>query len=337
MRAFDWRKLFAEHRVSFIERGPNVKRGEINIRCPFCGTADPSHHMGINLETGWYSCWRNRAQHSGKSPLRLIIKLLNVPYGRAREIAGLGAEYVDPEGFDAMAAKLMGRDNSTGRKEELQRRVLRLDEDFQLITQHGRTRAHFNYLVDERGFNANDIEALGRRYGICAGVRDAWNSRVILPYYQDRELVTWTGRAMGDSFMRYRDLSRDESVLPPKETLYNHDCILEGGRVLVVAEGPFDALKLDFYGRPWGVRAVGLSTNSITEEQAFLLQAAVSKFERTVLMMDQNESGLGIVDSLRMKQQLAFLPDLKTMHVPFGKKDGAELSPQQIKIWAANA
>lgn len=334
MRVFDWRRLFAEQRVAYIERGANVKRGEINIRCPWCGNADPSHHMGINLENGWYSCWRNRAQHSGKSPLRLIIKLLGVPYGRARELAGLGDDYVDPEGFDAMAAKLMGRDKTAGRKEDTKRRVLRLDDAFTPIKETGRTRHHHDYLVNDRGFRKSDVIVLGRRYGICAGVYDEWSSRVILPYYQDDEIVTWTGRAIGGSTMRYRDLSRDDSILPPKETLYNHDAINAGGRVLVIQEGPFDALKVDFYGSVHGVRSVALSTNSVTDEQAFLLQGAVGRFEKTLLMLDQNASGLGVVDSMRMKQTLAFLPNLGLTAVPFGAKDGAEMTPAEIDQWS---
>ena len=41
-RIFNWRELLDEQRIAYIERGANVKRGEVNIRCPFCGAADPS-------------------------------------------------------------------------------------------------------------------------------------------------------------------------------------------------------------------------------------------------------------------------------------------------------
>lgn len=335
MRVLDWRRVLTEHRVPYIERGANVKRGEINVRCPFCGSADPSHHMGINLETGWYSCWRNRSQHSGKSPVRLLIRLLHVPYGIARQIAGLGDDYVDPEGFDAMAAALMSRDGLAGAPQQLKRRKLLLDDGFREIREGGSTRRHFDYLVDARGFRPHDVEVLTADYGVCAGVSGDWADRVVMPYYLDGEVVTWTGRALGRSTMRYRDLSRDESVLPPKETLYNHDCLLAGGRVLLVAEGPLDALKLDVYGRRNGVRAVGLSTNSATDAQAFLLQAAADAFERVLVMMD-NGDPLDVVDSMRMSQTLGFLPNVSSVAVPHGAKDGAALTPRQIDQWTKN-
>jgi hypothetical protein len=160
MRPFDWQTFLREHRIAFITQGANVKRGELNIKCPFCGSADPSQHMGLNLDTGWYSCWRNRAQHSGKSPVRLIMALLRVPYHRARELAGLGEAYVDPEGFDALAARLLRSEGMTGRPAEVRRRKLFMDESFEPIRNHGRTRKAYEYLRDERGFN-------GRSDGAC--------------------------------------------------------------------------------------------------------------------------------------------------------------------------
>jgi len=333
-RVFDWEKLLRERRIPYAESGPNIKRGEIGIRCPFCGSADPSMHMGLSRETGWYSCWRNRRQHSGKSPLRLIMKLLNVPYGMAREIAGLGDDYVDPEGFDAIAAAFMRANDSTGRKEELRRRRLHLDDGFRILEPRGRTRLHWEYLVEERGFNRDgDVDRLGRNYGICAGVTGLWSHRVVMPYYLDGELVTWTARAIGAAEIRYRDLEIKESILAPKKTLYNHDCIARGGKALVVQEGPFDALKVDFYGRAHGVRSVGLSTNSLQDEQAFLLQEASDRFERVIVMMD-NKSRLDVMDSLRMQQDLAFLPNVSVEPVPYGSKDGGALTPEEVEEWA---
>ena len=291
-------------------------------------------HMGLNIESGWWACWRNRSQHSGKSPLRLLMRLLGIPYGRARELAGLGDDYVDPEGFDAIAARLMRR-NQDLRPEQMERRFLDLDPDFRAIT--GKTRRHWDYLYD-RGFTGasdagNDVDVLCSLYGLMAGVSGLWSARLILPYVMDGQLVTWSARAIGEATIRYRDLKLTESLLAPKETLFNHDCIAGGGRALVITEGPFDALKLDFYGQLYGVRAVALSTNSIQDAQAFLLQDAADRFDRVIVMMD-NASTLGIVDSMRMKQALFFLDNVEALPVPYGAKDAGELSPKQVLSWA---
>lgn len=319
--------------MPYITSGPNVKRGELAIQCPFCGSADPSKHMGISLETGWWSCWRNRAAHSGKSPLRLLMRLLQVPYGVARDIAGLGDDYVDPEGFDAVAARLMGR-GVEARPEQVERRHLAFDPDLVPITDNLKTRRVWNYLY-WRGFNGHlynepDVDALCYLYGLRTAWRGTFKDRVVLPYYVDRQLVTWSARAITpDAMIRYLDLPLKHSLLGPKETLFNHDCMASGGKVLVIVEGPFDALKLDFYGAAFGLRAVALSTNSISEAQIFLLQAAADKFDHVAVMMD-NASGLGIADSMRMKQSLFFLPNISSVPVPAGKKDAGDLGAQEV-------
>lgn len=336
MRALDWERVLTEQRIPYITNGPNVKRGELAIQCPFCGSADPSKHMGLNLDTGWWSCWRNRAQHSGKSPLRLLIRLLGVPYERAREIAGLSEGYIDPEGFDAAVARIMGRLKNEGRPEQIRRRVLRFEDSFEEITSPSRvrTKRYWDYLAG-RGFDLyeDDVKNLGREYNLRVTTGGYWGSRIIIPYYQDGDLVTWTGRAIGKSTARYLDLSIDESLLAAKETLFNHDCMLAGGKALVIQEGPMDVLKTDFYGKAFGVRAVGLSTNSIKDAQSYLLQTAIGKFSRILVMLD-NASRLGIVDSMRMKQALHFLPGIEITPVPYGAKDGGELTPREVIKWA---
>lgn len=338
MRAFDWVRLLEEHRIEYVTRGANVKRGEIAIRCPFCGSADPSHHMGLNLETGWFSCWRNRSQHSGKSPLRLIMALLKVSYGQARDIAGLGDDYVDPEGFDAVAARVMGRNKGEAKPTATERRFLDLDPGFQVITDKVRTRRFWNYLYG-RGFDrtqrgVEEVDLLVKQYNLMAGFNGPWRDRVILPFYLDGKLVTWTGRAIGPALRRYYDLRLDDSLLGPKETLYNIDCIHKGGKALILQEGPFDVLKVDFYGQRHGVRSVGLATNSITEDQALLLKAAEGKFEKLIVMLD-TKTQTGVVDSMRMKQTLAFIRNVSIQPVPFGAGDGGALSGDQVITWAS--
>lgn len=334
MRPFDWLPLLRDRRIPYIERGPNVKRGEVNIKCPWCGAADPSQHMGINLETGWYACWRVNPGHGGKSPVRLLMMLLRVGYSEAREIAGLGADYVDPEGFDALAARLLRGEAPPGKQVRKSAEFLAWDKYFVDIRDDVRSRRWWNYLYAKRGFRAEDIVPLCRQYQLKAARGGRWDARLVIPYFVEGRLVSWTGRAIGESAVRYLDLSIEESIVPPKHCLLNGDCGLDPKRhTLVVVEGPLDVLKIDYYGRRRGVRAVGLSTASIGDDQLYQLEELAGLFEQTVVMMD-NKTDFGTVDSMRMKQDLGTLPGVRIMPTPYGRGDPGELEPEQVVRWS---
>lgn len=326
----DWRRLLTEERVAFIERGPNVKRGEINIRCPFCGSADPSYHMGLNLENGWWSCWRNKRSHSGKSPVRLLMALLRVPFWKAREIAGLNNDYIDPEGFSAIAAQVLGFDR-LDKPKAAEARSLHFPQTFEPLQNTPRHRLHWRYLEQDRNFGPW-VDFLAELYDIQVGAEE-WSGRVVLPYHIDGALVAWTGRAIGRSSLRYRDLDVDECLVPIKHTLYNYDAIPAGGKALVIVEGPMDALKIDLFGRSVGVRAVALSTNSLSDEQVYMLFEADDRFEQKLVMMDTADP-LDILSSHQMMDQLSLMRGLQAVPVPYGLKDAALMSPRGAIDWA---
>lgn len=333
-RKIEWMQVLRENGIPFVDRGPNVARGHINIQCPFCGSADPSKHMGLELETGFWGCWRNNT-HRGKSPLRLFTKLLNIPYWKGKKLLGLDEEgYIDPDGFDAVADRIMGRDSRVERIEQVRREFLDFPSEFETIRPQGTTARFYEYLAYERSFGERGVDRLSSDYAVSCAKRGRQAGRVILPYVMNGLLTAWTGRAIGSASIRYLDLDRDECLIPPKESLFNHDCIIDGGRALLVVEGPVDALKIDVFGEPYGVRAVGLSTNSLSEEQAFLIEAAADQFTDLYFMMD-NATSLGIVDSMRMRSQLNHIPNLRgSLPVPFDHKDAAQMTPKEARQWS---
>jgi hypothetical protein len=316
----DWPRLLSQHRIPFVDSGPNVKRGNLNIRCPFCGSADPSHHMGIDPDNNQWACWRNK-DHRGASPVRLVMKLLRVGYERACEICGVGPDYVDPDDFSTVRDRLFKkRDERVEQKKELN-----LLSDFREIHDSGLTRRFWNYLYDRKFDN---IDELTRYYGLKCALMGEFSGRIILPIYVDGELVSWTSRSIGSSNMRYKDLDLDRSIIRPKDSLYNYDRAMEGGEVLVLVEGPFDVLKLDFYGKRFGVRAVGLFTNSLSEKQTYLLVNLIRKFKRVIIMMD-TEDQVHIVHSMRMAGNIPqAAPEFQP--IPFGYKDFGELTPGRV-------
>lgn len=325
----NWERILTEGGIAYVERGPNIKKGEIGITCPFCGAADSSQHMGLR-DNGWWACWRN-STHRGKSPVRLLVKLLGVSYYRAREMAGLDNTYVDPDGFGVFADKLLGRvQNVPDRHSSDATPALVLPTDFWRIERQGRTRRFWDYLVEERGFGSQDVEALGQKYQLRAAITGDYKDRVILPYIVKNQIRQWTGRAIAEARLRYKDLPIETAGLPTKSLLYNVDSHRgRGNIVLAVVEGPFDALKLDFYGRAQGVRAVALSTNNITDDQLFELETIAPYFKNTVVMLD-TEKELGIVDSMRVKSKMTSIPRLRIAAVPYGKKDCGELTQREV-------
>lgn len=328
--SINWRRLLEQHRIPYDETGHSVAKGNINVKCPFCGQADPSFHMGINLTNSYWGCWRNK-QHRGKSPVRLAMKLFHLSFDAAREMLGLDNDYRDPDEYEEMKQRfLYGNKDDVPEEQKAPPEALQEFRDFQMISEKQvRTHKFFEYLADVRGFGAKDVPELARQYHLRAAVRGAFKDRVIIPYYEGAQLLTWTGRAVGSSDLRYKDLSIKDSLLPPKRTFYNYNATQRKAKILLVAEGPVDALKLDFYGRKHSVRTVALSTNSITDDQVFLLETIAPNFEQVLMLMD-NGNSLGVVDSFRLKEQLVQIKNVGFAKLPLEYKDGGEMPPKAI-------
>ncbi len=215
MSKINWKRLLDQHSIEYIERGSSVVKGNIAVHCPFCGNADPSHHLGINLSNGYWGCWRN-SDHRGKSPVRLLMALLHMSFAQACDLAGMDEETIDPDGWDSIKHNPFGEDTQIIKSARAAQ--LRMPDDFKEITLAIRTTRHFRYLED-RGFPTKDIPELCRLYRLRAAVSGDFKDRVIMPYYVDANLMTWTGRAIGETKMRYLDLEISKSIIPPKQVM----------------------------------------------------------------------------------------------------------------------
>ncbi len=331
MATINWIRLLEQHSVEYTDKGKSTAKGNVYVKCPFCGNADPSHHMGISLNGNAWGCWRN-ASHRGRSPIRLLMTLFNVSYQTARDMAGLDESYVDPEGYEAIKHNLFSseKDEKDIGTEHYIEAGLEFPKEFEEIV-HNRIRhkRFIHYLVKERGFPEEHIADLCRTYKLRAAVSGNFRDRIIMPYIVERNLVSWTGRAIAHTSLRYLDLSREDSIIPPKHTLYNFNATRRGGKVLLVAEGPFDAVKLDFYGQRQSVRTVALSTNSITDQQTYLLEEVSANFEKVLMVMD-NGNSMGVIDSYKLKEQLSQIKNIGFTNVPKRFKDGGEMPPDAV-------
>ncbi len=142
----DWEAFFVDHGIEYVTRGPNVKRGNVNISCPYCGN-DPSHHMGVSLDGKGFGCWRS-ANHAGKKPHNLIKALLGCSFNQAKLVAEQYSS-ADPDNLDDALALLQ----ADAPAEKPRDKALTLDfwPEFEPVRKRGSGRRFYQYL-EGRGF-----------------------------------------------------------------------------------------------------------------------------------------------------------------------------------------
>lgn len=329
-------KLLEQYNVRYVTDGPNTAKGNINVHCPWCGDGDPSEHLGIRVDNsgqyqGVYGCWRS-AGHRGKNPIRLIAKLLGITYQRASELVSTSAPNLSD--FDKSIAKLIGKDGENLATKTVQK--LDFPKGFNALVINYFTVGHIKYLK-RRGFPKKDLPKLIKRYEIMYTLMGPYKNRIIFPVRMNKKLVGWQGRDVtGSADIRYKALShktiRDDEPLAPmniKDTIYNYDN-LTGGKTLYIVEGPFDCLKIDFYGYKTGCHATALFSNAATAEQLYLLNQVVQLYSQVFVLLDEKE----LAQSMRLVQKIQH-PKVKRATLGFDVEDPGDLSRKQVEIFLA--
>lgn len=234
--AFNIRRFLSEHGVEYHEKGKNVRHGNINIRCPFCGD-DPSWHLGISPEKGVFACWRDPS-HKGRLP-RLVSRLLGCSYGQAREIVG-DRPLVDNRGMTLEQVARGQFERSAHRDETVS---VSLPREFRPLWNRRHRRAAQPYLdyLRSRGFSRP--RAAAQQYDLYYAIRGRYQGRVLFTFAVHGAIVGWTGRAISSRSGGPRYMN---SPVHMAVRLWNYDNAIEGGDLLYIVEGPFDALKIDY-------------------------------------------------------------------------------------------
>lgn len=281
--------FFDEYDIHYVTKGPNTKKGNVSIQCPFCGDMDTSQHMGVRIRDGVWGCWRDTA-HRGRNPVRLIQSLLGCTWDEAKRLAG-GKSAYKSDSFERLMANDWSGDNGVETVDEDRPIELIMPKSFRRISDESRAAAPYYVYLSKRRFKENSLSGLIKLYNLRYTLHGDYSKRIIFPYYMQGQLVTWTGRAIGRG-LRYKALAHEDSVVPTKGTLYNYDRAAEGARVLLVSEGPLDVLKLDYAAHVYGLdaRAVGISSLTVEDDQAWLLNDLSYQYERVVIVLDRGES-----------------------------------------------
>jgi hypothetical protein len=311
----DWVQFLTDHDVEWVTRGPNTRRGEVSVKCPWCGEDDPSQHLGISLSTDNWGCLRNMA-HRGHSANYLIQGLLGCSSSQA---SLLSKQYnqADPETLDEVIATLGGKVEPPKPKQRV-----RLPVECQPISFTNHTKPYWVYLRSNRRFD--DPTLVCQLYNLRCCTTGKYRGRIIIPAYKGRKLVGFQGRLI-DARGYYdvvRYLSSSEEL---KQHVFNYDHASQGGDTLYITEGPFDALRLDFFGRDSGTaRAVCTFGTSLTTNQITELNELSKKFRKTVLLFDADATAakFSLID---------WLPRAVVGQLPEGVKDPGDLTQRQLK------
>lgn len=284
---FNIKNFLDNYNIYYREHGAGVKKGNIIIHCPYCGADDKDQHLGINLSNGVWGCWRNE-EHRSKNLSKLLCKISPISYKQALQLVGFEDKIIEKDLFnDIVSDKYFSNHSNTNKNSKI--RSLILPKDFRELKDDYFSIPYINYLIS-RGFA--DIWNLIFKYGLKYALTGDFKGRIIIPVYFNKQLVTWTSRAISPhASLRYKSLKVEDSSINIKNTIYNFDRTYEnGGDVLFVVEGPIDVLKMDYYLYNTNSFAVGLHSMSVSDDQLYWLIRLFDKFKTIVLLLDRGES-----------------------------------------------
>lgn len=309
---FDWLQFVKVRHINYVAAGPNTAKGNISIHCPFCGGADRSMHMGLSLNARqpFWGCFRN-SRHRGRDPAHLVAKLLKVAYGTAQAIVDAAAPTLDE--FEQAVERL--RDQEEKQPERKSVVVVERPKEFRVLGANIENvfQERFVRYMATRGFGT-DTRRLIEDYEFWYALTGTFAWRLIFPVRdQQQRLLGWTGRDIRPT-AKIRYLTVEDL---PKSAVLVFGGQPKPGDALVVCEGPFDALKLDFYGRRFGVRALATMGAANSPEKLPALASFRKQFARLVVVFDADAGAqaMGLADEIGAK--FAYLPT--------GYKDPGEL------------
>lgn len=300
-------KFLNDYNVDYVESGKNVVEGNISICCPMC-TDDPSHHMGIKLSTGWWSCWRDKS-HRGNNFINLVSFIAGCSYSEAKEIFGEQKYIITNEFKDLFKINK----NLIVKKEKLV-----FDKEFKNIKNYGSTKRFHDYLLS-RGIHDY------KKYNLKCCLIGDWSHRIIFPIYYENKLVAWNSRSIYErEKLYYKALTQERSMRKITNCLYNYDGLIKNkGKGLYLVEGIFDYMKLD-QSLPDEYEVTCLFTKTITDSQKSLLFNLSKKYSIIVLLDRDAEA-----ESFQLVSELSFISNIKMQTLPKNYNDPAEL-PSKI-------
>lgn len=218
-----------------------------------------SHGNGFTyhcFNCGYKTSWQPGRQINGKN--KKLFKWLNVPTSKVNE-------------WSLEALKLLNNDNADNFTQlEFHEKYLP-PESIPLSTallEYEDSVKCLEYILD-RGYELEDYD-----WYYCP--MPGYSDRLIIPFYHQKKLIGYTARKVVDGSPKYLSESQSGYV-------FNIDNQNYSSKVVLVTEGPFDAIA---------VNGVGLLTNLPNDHQ----RAIINSLGKTVIVVpDRDHTGMGLV------------------------------------------
>jgi len=290
LQLFDIVSYLEDNQIEIFETGKNISEGWIGIECPYCD--DSSNHLGINLYTKLFKCWKCHTTGTG---VNLIMEFENISYWEA---CSKLKKYPDPY-------YLRGQEE---RKLKISGDILckEASKNFHLVA--------LEYL-ESRNF---DPDVLIPKFDLyCTHHLGKYKFRIIIPVIIDNEIVGFTSRDYtGKADKRYMKCSIEESSKSHKEWLYNIDTVKDKA---VIVEGPTDVWRL-------GDGCISTLTSEFSNSQ---LEILVRKEVKEIyLLFDSEYQAQKQADKLANNLS-AVIPQVHVLTLPKG--DPADLEQSEAE------
>lgn len=288
----DIQEVLDDLQIEYSTRGKNVSRGWIGTQCPFPGCDDQSNHCGICLTSPVVSCFA--CGKSGNYLSYLAAQLESWPKA---------IEVIQKHSHRELKKPYQIESHNRPIIVELPKEATKNPTKYQKA------------YIESRGYNLKEMEILFDFY--YCGPFGKWANRIILPIYHNNRLVTFSSIDIAkESKLRYKHLSKEESILHCKELLYGMESIINKD-IVMLTEGFFDQARI-------GQNCVCTFGTLITPEQLRLL----TKFNKVIIAFDGDKAGLE--NSKKVSNNLASFTEVEIVYLP-ERSDPDNLSNSDVK------
>ena len=255
-------QLYQDYNVTFLTEGhKHCRPGWVQVPCPFC-TGNEGWHLGYELETDHYSCYRC-GWHSVDE---VLVKLLNLSFKEVKVIIKqYGGSAVRSLKEPAVKVKSQ-RFKLPSHSEELQK-------------------IHIQYLI-QRGFDPDKLTAEWGLLGTGPISTLSYTSlkltkvlnyrfRIIIPFLWNKKMISFDSRDVTRKHLaKYMACPNELEVVDHKSILYGKQS--EWGEVGICVEGPSDVWRM-------GVHSFATSGIKYTPKQ---VREIAKQFRRVAVMFD---------------------------------------------------